>query len=103
MRRRYKYAFTKKERPRGIRFSDICGNLPVPVFGIGSAFLCMGRKSGKLDRRFRFYGDLVCRMWFFYRYEELSGKRKNYRLSVLGAMGNGVLFVGWLVLFLIGV
>ena len=78
MRRKFKYTFTRKEETEGgfssLVFAGALGLMAV-LFSV-SGFL-IGMKSFK-------------------------EKGKNYRFSVMGAMANGVISVGWLALILIG-
>ena len=88
MRRRYKYAFTKKGETEGGFASAIFAGISLFLFLVSAvlSFVWEG-KAGSWIERFRFYGDLVCRMWFFYRYEELSGKRKKLSSQCAGGYG----------------
>ena len=104
MRRRYKYAFTKKGETEGGFASAIFAGISLFLFLVSAvlSFVWEG-KAGSWIGVLGFMAILFAVCGFFIGMKSFQEKEKNYRLSVLGALGNGVLFVGWLALFLIGV
>lgn len=104
MRRRYKYAFTKKGETEGGFVSVIFAGISLFLFVVAAilSFAWEGN-AGTWIGVLGFMAILFSICGFFIGIKSFQEKEKNYRLSVLGAMGNGVFFVGWLALFLIGV
>ena len=104
MRRRYKYAFTKKGETEGGFASVIFAGISLFLFVVAAilSFAWEGN-AGTWIGVLGFMAILFSICGFFIGIKSFQEKEKNYRFSVLGAMGNGVFFVGWLALFLIGV
>lgn len=104
MKRRFKYAFTKKAETEGGFASVIFACISLGIFLISAciSFVWEGNAGSWLGA-FGVMAILFSICGFSAGIKSFQEKDKNYRLSVLGAMANGVFFVGWLALFLIGV
>lgn len=104
MRKRFKYSFTKKRETDGGFASVVFAGISLFLFLVASglSFFWEGNAGswigtlGFMAILFSFYG-------FCIGIRSFQEREKNYRLSVLGSMANGVFCVGWLALFLIGV
>lgn len=104
MKRRYKYAFTRQEGTEGGYASVLFAALSlitflaaagISVFYKGNAESWLGA-LGVMAILFSGYG-------FYIGLESFREKDKNYKNSVFGSLSNGILLVGWLALFLIGI
>ncbi|NCC43545.1 MAG: hypothetical protein EOM18_08170 [Clostridia bacterium] len=104
MRKRFRYSFTKKEETEGGFASVIFAGLALFVFIIVAvlSFVWEG-KAGSWIGSLGIMAILFSVCGFCIGIRSFQERDKNYRFSVLGAMANGVIFVGWLALFLIGV
>ena len=104
MKKRYRYAFTKKEETEGGRASVIFGTISLCLFLISAcvSFAWEGN-AGSWIGAFGIMAILFSICGFVEGIKSFQEKGKNYRFSVIGAMANGIFCVGWLALFLIGV
>lgn len=104
MKKKYKYAFTKNGETEGGTASVWYALISFVAF-IAAACISFGWE-GKAESwigAFGVMGILFSICGFSAGIKSFQEKNKNYRFSVLGAMVNGVFFVGWLALFLIGI
>lgn len=104
MRKKYRYSFTKKGETEGGFASVIFAGISLVLF-LTSAIISFAWEgnAGSWIGVLGFMAVLFSVCGFFIGIKSFQEKDKNYRFSVLGAMANGVFFVGWLALFLIGV
>lgn len=104
MKKRYRYAFTKKEETEGGFASVIFACISLVLFLVSAcmSFFWEGNAESWIGA-FGVMGILFSVNGFLVGIKSFQEKEKNYRLSVVGAMTNGIFFVGWLALFLIGV
>lgn len=104
MRRKYKYAFTRKKETEGGFTSLIFGGCSLVLFlaAAGISFFWEGHAAqwvGALGVMAILFS--VC--GFSIGLKSFQEKDRSYRFSAIGAMANGIISVGWLALFLIGV
>lgn len=104
MKKKYKYTFTRKEETEGGFASILFAGWSVLLFLIsaGISFYWEGKADswvGALGLMAALFS--VC--GFVIGMKSFQEKEKNYRFSVIGAMSNGIICVGWLALILIGV
>lgn len=104
MRKRFKYAFTKKRETEGGFASVIFAVISLLLFLVsaGLSFFWEGN-AGSWIGVLGFMAILFSFCGFCIGIKSFQEKEKNYRFSVLGSMANGIFCVGWLALFLIGV
>lgn len=104
MKRRYKYAFTKRAETEGGFASVVFAGISLGLFLISAciSFAWEGN-AGSWIGALGVMAVLFSMCGFSMGIKSFQEREKNYRLSVLGAMSNGIFFVGWLALFLIGV
>ena len=104
MKRRYKYAFTKKDETEGGFASVVFAVCSLILFLAASciSFMWEGNAESWIGA-FGVMAILFSICGFYIGIKSFQEKDKNYRLSVLGAMANGICVVGWLALFLMGV
>ena len=89
MRRKFKYTFTRKEETEGGFSSLVFAGCSLLLFLVSA---CLS-----------FFWEGKAESWIFViGMKSFKEKGKNYRFSVMGAMANGVISVGWLALILIG-
>ena len=104
MRRKYKYAFTRKEETQGGFAAIVFAALSLFLFFI-SAILSFAFKghAGNWIGVFGLMAILFSGYGFFIGIRSFQEKDKSYHLSMLGSLASGLIFVGWLALFLLGV
>ena len=104
MKKRFRYAFTKKEETEGGLASVIFAGISLALFLVaaGMSFFWEGNAESWIGA-FGVMGILFSANGFMTGIKSFQEKEKNYRMSVVGAMANGIFFVGWLALFLRGV
>lgn len=104
MKKRYKYAFTRQEGTEGGYASVLFAVLSLAVFLIaaGISIFYKGNAESWLGA-LGVMAVLLSAYGFYIGFESFRERDKNYRNSVLGALSNGILLVGWLALFLIGI
>lgn len=104
MRKRYRYAFTKREETEGgfaaVIFS--CISLVLFLAAAGISFFWEGNAESWIGA-FGVMGILFSINGFLLGIKSFQEKERNYRLSMIGSMTSGIFFVGWLALFLIGI
>ena len=104
MKRRYRYAFTKKEEAEGGFASVVFAGCSLVLFlaAVFISFIWEGNAESWIGA-FGVMAILFSICGFSIGIKSFQEKEKNYKLSVLGAMANGIFAVGWLALFLMGV
>lgn len=104
MKKRYRYAFTKKEETEGGFASAIfaCISLVLFLISAGMSFFWEGNAESWIGA-FGVMGILFSMNGFLVGIKSFQEKERNYRLSMVGSMASGIFFVGWLALFLIGI
>lgn len=104
MKKRFRYSFTKKEETEGGVASVIFSVISLILFlaTAGISFFREG-KAGMWIGSLGFMAFLFSVSGFLIGIRSFHEKEKNYRFSVMGSMANGVISVGWLAIFLIGV
>lgn len=104
MKKRFKYAFTRKKETEGGFASVIyaCSSLFLFLVCAVLSFAFSG-KAGAWVGALGLMAILFSVSGFCIGIRSFQEKDRNYRFSMLGSMANGILSVGWLALFLIGV
>lgn len=104
MKRKFKYAFTRKKETDG-GFSSlillVCA-LVVFLAAAGISFFYEGNAASWIGG-LGIMGLLFSAYGFWIGIKSFQERDRNYRFSVMGAMGNGLFCVGWLALFLMGI
>lgn len=104
MKKKFRYSFTRKKEAEGGFSALVFASVSVIVFL--AAVICsfyFGGNAGNWLGAFGITGVLLNICGFFIGIESFQEKGKSYWYSVIGSMANGIFFVGWLALFLIGV
>lgn len=104
MKRRFKYAFTRKKETDGGFSSMIFAGISLCLFLLSAvlSFIWQGN-AGTWVGVLGLMAALFAAVGFWIGIRSFKERDRNYRFSALGSMANGVFFVGWLALFLIGV
>ena len=104
MRKKYKYSFAKREETEGGFASVLFAAVSLGIFlaAVGISFFFHGN-AGSWIGALGVMAVLFSVCGFFLGIQSFKEREKNYRFSVIGALGNGIFFVGWLALFLIGI
>ena len=104
MKKRYKYSFAKKDDTQGGTASVLYAILSITILIIAViiSFACEG-KAGSWIGALGLMAALFSVCGFAMGIRSFREYEKNYRFSVMGAMINGILCVGWLALILLGV
>ena len=103
-RKRLKYSFAKREDTEGGKSSVLFAGFSLVIFlaAVIMSFF-MGGNAASWIGALGLMAVLFSVTGFFIGIKSFQEKEKNYRLSVLGAMANGIGCIGWLALLLIGV
>ena len=104
MGKRYKYTFARKKQSEGGITSSVMALISVPLFLTGAvlSFAFQG-KGGLYLGAMGLVAIGVSVYGFITGLKSFSKENRAYTYSKVGAIANGVLMVGWLGLFLIGV
>ena len=103
MRRKFKYTFTRKEETEGGFSSLIFAGCSLLLFLVSACLsFFWERKAESWIGALGLMAVLFSVSGFVIGMKSFKEKGKNYRFSVMGAMANGVISVGWLALILIG-
>lgn len=104
MKRRYKYSFAKKDDTQGGAASVLYAIVSLVIFLIAVvlSFIYEG-KAGNWIGALGLMAALFSICGFAMGIRSFREHEKDYRLSVMGAMLNGIFCVGWLALILLGV
>lgn len=104
MKKRFKYAFTRKKETEGGFASLIYGGLSLAVFLICAALsFAFSGNAGTWVGALGLMGILFSVCGFWIGMKSFQERDRNYRFSAIGAMANGIFSVGWLALFLVGI
>lgn len=104
MKRRFKYSFAKKKETEGGFASMIFAGLTLLLFLITLVYsFIMKGKAPSWVGAFGIMAMLLSGNGFFVGISSFKEKEKSYWYSVVGSMANGIFFIGWLALFLIGI
>lgn len=104
MKKRFKYSFTRKRETDGGFASMIFAGISLFLFLLSAvlSFIWQG-DAGTWVGVLGLMAAMFAAAGFWIGIRSFKERDRNYRFSALGAMANGVFFVGWLALFLIGV
>ena len=104
MRRKFKYTFTRKEETEGGFSSLVFAGCSLILFLVSAclSFFWEGKAESWIGAAWSEWAVLFSVSGFLIGMKSFKEKGKNYRFSVMGAMANGVISVGWLALILIG-
>lgn len=104
MARRYRYAFAKKEEARKGKLSVGLAAASFLLFlaAVALAYLLEGR-LGYIVGGIGLFAMLLSVYGFIMGLASFSEVKRNHRTSIIGSIGNGLIMVGWLGLFLMGV
>ena len=104
MAKRYRYAFAQqKEAEKGVASVWIAG-ISVFLFlaAVFISFLMEGNGGGVVGG-ISVFAMLSSVYGFLQGLKSFSQEHRSHRVSIVGSIANGVIMVGWLGLFLIGV
>lgn len=106
MAKRYRYAFARqKEAENGILSAALAG-ISLALFFIAVTVSCIFRGagvSGPVIGGLSVCGMLLAVYGFIQGMRSFSAKSRSHTFSTVGSIANGVIMIGWLGLYLIGV
>ena len=102
MARRYRYAIIKKKEPGKGKLSVGLAIASLLLFGGAVAYIAQG-KFGFIVGGLCLFAVLLSAYGFVMGLMSFSDEECMHRTSVVGSILNGVITVGWLVFFLMGV
>lgn len=104
MARRYRYAFVKKKEARKGKLSIGLATVSLLLFGtaVMAAFLLEG-ELGFIIGGICLCAALLSIYGFIMGLSGFSEGNRNHRTCIIGSIANGIIMVGWLGIFLMGV
>ncbi|MDD7220586.1 MAG: DUF6142 family protein [Clostridia bacterium] len=104
MARRYRYAFTKKKEAKKGKLSAYIAAVSLLLFFVAviMAFYLKGQ-LGFLVGGISLFAMLLSIYGFIMGLSSFSEENKNHKTSIIGSISNGVIMVGWLGIFLLGI
>ena len=104
MAKRYRYAFVKKKEAGKGKLSTGLAAASLLLFGaaVMTAFFLEG-KLGFLVGGFGLFAMLLSVYGFIMGLSSFSEEDRNHKTSIIGSIANGIIMVGWLGIFLMGV
>ena len=104
MARKYKYSFTKKEEAQEGRTALLMAAVSLGLFLLLSliSFAC-GGKGGTALGAFGLFAMLLALYGCYTGCKSFGKQSRLPRLSIIGAIASGAMFILWLALFLVGV
>ena len=105
MARRYRYAFAKKREAQQGKLSAVLAAVSLVLFvtAVLLAAYMLGGKFGFIIGGVCLFAALLSAYGFVMGLMSFSDEECMHRTSVVGSILNGVITVGWLVFFLMGV
>ena len=104
MAKRYRYAFAKKKEARKGKISTGLAAASLLLFGaaVTTAFFLEG-ELGFIVGGIGLFAMLLSVYGFVLGLSGFSEKDRNHRTSIIRSIANGIIMVGWLGIFLMGV
>lgn len=104
MAKRYRYAFVKKKEAGKGKLSTGLAAASLLLFGaaVMTAFFLEG-KLGFLVGSIGLFAMLLSVYGFIMGLSSFSEEDRNHKTSIIGSIANGIIMVGWLGIFLMGV
>ena len=104
MAKRYRYAFVKKKEAGKGKLSTGLAAASLLLFGaaVMTAFFLEG-KLGFLVGGNGLFAMLLSAYGFIMGLSSFSEEDRNHKTSIIGSIANGIIMVGWLGIFLMGV
>lgn len=104
MAKRYRYAFAKKKEARKGKLSTALAGVSLLLFGAAvlTAYLAEG-KYGFVVGGISLFATLLSAYGFLAGLLSFSEENTNHKTSIIGSIANGVILVGWLGIYLMGV
>lgn len=104
MAKRYRYAFAKKKEARKGKLSTglAAASLLLFVGAVMTAFFMEG-ELGFIVGGIGLFAMLLSVYGFILGLSSFSEEDRNHRTSIIGSIANGIIMVGWLGIFLMGV
>jgi hypothetical protein len=104
MARRYRYAFAKKKEAAKGKLSVGLAAASFLLFlsAVLSAFF-LGEEYGFLSGGISLFASLLSAYGFVMGLSSFSEENRKHRTSTIGSITNGIIFVGWISLFLYGI
>ena len=104
MAKRYRYAFVKKKEAGKGKLSTGLAAPSLLLFGaaVMTAFFLEG-KLGFLVGGIGLFAMLLSVYGFIMGLSSFSEEDRNHKTSIIGSIANGIIMVGWLGIFLMGV
>ncbi len=104
MRRRFKYSFARKKEAVGGIISSVYAGFSLGLFLLSAFFSFRAEgNAGRWIGSFGLMAILFSSFGFVTGLKSFKEKDKSYRLSALGSLVNGILWIVWLSLFLNGI
>lgn len=108
MAKRYRYAFAQQKQAKEGVFSVALAGISFLLFlmDILISFLCEGKTpvtAGAIVGGISIFAILLSAYGFVWGVKSFSEENRSHIASLIGAVTNGMITVGWLALFLFGV
>lgn len=106
MARRYRYAFARqKEAEEGVLATILAGvSVLLFVIAVGISFFAGGEGMlGTIIGGISVCATLLSLYGFIQGMRSFSKENRNHTYGIAGAIANGIIMIGWLGLFLLGV
>lgn len=108
MAKRYRYAFAQQKQAKDGIFSVVLAGVSFLLFlvNILISFLFEGKTSvvaGAIVGGISIFAILLSAYGFVWGVKSFSEENRGHVASLIGAVANGIITVGWLALFLFGV
>lgn len=104
MAKRFSYSFAKKRQSEGGVTSTALAGISIVLFIIASIIsFAMGGKGGLYLGAVGLIAICISVYGFGIGLRSFSKEDRSYTYSKVGSISNGVIMIGWLALFLIGV
>lgn len=104
MAKRYRYAFVKKKEAEKGKLSVGLGAASVLLFGAAVLTAFFLKESYLfIPGGISLFAALLSAYGFIMGLYSFSEEKRMHRTSIIGSIGNGIIMVGWLGFFLMGV
>ena len=104
MAKRYRYAFVKKQEARKGKLSTGLASASLVLFLAAVMLACVfDGKMGYIVGGISLFAMLLSIYGFIMGLSSFSEENKNHKTSIIGSISNGVIMVGWLGIFLLGI
>ena len=103
MARRYRYAFAKKKEAQNGKVSAVLAGVSLILFfaAVLTAFFA-NENMGFLVGGISLFAMLLSIYGFIMGLKSFSEENRNHKTSMIGSVANGMILLGWLGIFLMG-